>query len=72
MYTDTCYTARRAAAQALIEAELRQTAQVAEDDPRLPVDVEVFAVSFAEWWSSVSGSASCVTMTGELSLIVVS
>ncbi|RSH95322.1 hypothetical protein EHS25_000409 [Saitozyma podzolica] len=37
--------ARRAAAQALIEAELRQTAQVAEDDPRLPVDVEVFAKS---------------------------
>ncbi|KAI9636689.1 Pre-mRNA-splicing factor SPF27 [Dioszegia hungarica] len=35
----------KAAAQALIEAELRQTPQIASDDPRLPPDVAVFPKS---------------------------
>jgi hypothetical protein len=47
MCTDRHCVARKTAAQALIEAELRQTAQVADDDPRLPVDVDVFPVSLA-------------------------
>jgi pre-mRNA-splicing factor SPF27 len=37
--------AAKAAAQALIEAELRHTQQIAGDDPRLPPDVAVFPVS---------------------------
>ncbi|KAK8843373.1 hypothetical protein IAR55_007030 [Kwoniella newhampshirensis] len=37
--------AAKAAAQALIEAELRKTAQVSDDDPRLPPTVEVFPKS---------------------------
>jgi pre-mRNA-splicing factor SPF27 len=37
--------AAKTAAQALIDAELRQTPQIADDDARLPPTVEVFAVS---------------------------
>ena len=36
--------AAKAAAQAMIEAELRHTQQLTMDDPRLPQDVAVFPV----------------------------
>lgn len=36
--------AAKAAAQAMIEAELRPTQQITLDDPRLPPDVAVFPV----------------------------
>jgi pre-mRNA-splicing factor SPF27 len=43
-YNTTLNVATKAAAQALIQAELRSTPQISDDDPRLPRDVEVFPV----------------------------
>lgn len=39
------YLVNKAAAQALVEAELRHTPQIAEDDHRLATSVDVFPVS---------------------------
>lgn len=45
--TNILYSANKAAAQALVEAELRHTPQIAEDDHRLAASVGVFPVSSA-------------------------
>lgn len=45
---NTNLIAVKARAQALIEAELAQTPRPAEDDPRLPANVEVFPVCIEE------------------------
>jgi pre-mRNA-splicing factor SPF27 len=45
LQADTTLAAAKAAAQALVEAELKSTPKPASDDPRIPAEAEIFSVS---------------------------